>query len=175
MGLGDGLVPIANDNVPIKKEGDLRAPAGFFSIGTAFGYATYKNAGWINNRYIMCTDTVICVDDVQSVNYNRIVQKDSATKDYKSHEDMLMKKNYYKWGLVVNNNLNNIPGNGSCVFIHIWENDHEGTWGCTAMKEEDMVRVLHWIKSSENPLLVQLPKTEYIKFSAQYGLPEINF
>ncbi len=175
LGLGDGLVPIAIANVPVKKEGDLRAPAGIFSIGTAFGYAPYKEAGWINNRYIMCTDTLICVDDLHSVNYNKLVKTDTATKDYNSHEDMLMEKNYYKWGLFVNYNTNKIPGNGSCIFIHIWGNDHEGTWGCTAMKEEDMIRILHWIKSTDNPLLVQLPKTEYIKFSVQYGLPEIKF
>ena len=175
LGLGDGLVQIVIDNVPVKKEGDLRAPAGIFSIGTAFGYAPYKDAGWINNRYIMCTDTLICVDDLHSVNYNKLVKTDTATKDYKSHEDMLMEKDYYKWGLFVNCNANKIPGNGSCIFIHIWENNHEGTWGCTAMKEEDMIRILHWIKSTDNPLLVQLPKTEYLKFSEKYDLPEINF
>jgi len=49
------------------------------------------------------------------------------------------------------------------------------TWGCTAMKEDDRLQILHWIKSSANPLLIQLSKTEYLKFSAQYGLPEINF
>jgi L,D-peptidoglycan transpeptidase YkuD (ErfK/YbiS/YcfS/YnhG family) len=154
----------------------MKAPAGIFSIGAAFGYAPYKDASWINNRYIMCTDTLICVDDLHSINYNKLVKKDTATKDYNSHEDMLMEKIYYKWGLLVNYNTSKpVPGNGSCIFIHIWGNDHEGTLGCTAMKEDDMLRILHWIKSSANPLLVQLPKTEYIKFSAQYGLPEINF
>lgn len=175
LGLGNGLMPITIDNVPIKKEGDLRAPAGVFSIGTAFGNAAYKDVNWINNRYIMCTDTLICVDDLHSVNYNKLVKTDTATKDYNSHEDMLMEKIYYKWGLFVNYNTNKIPGNGSCIFIHIWGNDHEGTWGCTAMKEDDMVRILRWIKSSDNPLLVQLPKIEYMKFSAQYGFPEIKF
>jgi L,D-peptidoglycan transpeptidase YkuD (ErfK/YbiS/YcfS/YnhG family) len=76
----------------------------------------------------------------------------------------------------VNYNTNKpVPGNGSCIFIHIWGNDHEGTSGCTAMKEDDLLQILHWIKSSANPLLVQLPKQEYLKFSAQYGLPEISF
>lgn len=54
-------------------------------------------------------------------------------------------------------------------------NDHEGTCGYTAMKEDDMLRIVHWIKSSANSLLVQLPKMEYQKITAQYGLPEINF
>jgi D-alanyl-D-alanine dipeptidase len=176
LGLGEGLIPLTIDNVPSKKEGDMKAPAGIFSIGTAFGYATYEEATWINNSYIRCTDTLICVDDLHSINYNKLVRKDTAIKDYNSHEDMLMEKIYYKWGLFVNYNAAKpIKGNGSCIFIHIWGNDHEGTWGCTAMKEDDMVRILHWIKNPANPLLVQLPKTAYQKFYKQYDLPEINF
>lgn len=43
------------------------------------------------------------------------------------------------------------------------------------MKQDDMLRIVHWIKSSANPLLVQLAKMEYQKMAVQYGLPEINF
>lgn len=176
LGLGHGLVPLLIDNVPIKKEGDKKSPAGIFSIGTAFGYAPYQDAGWINNRYIPCTDTLICVDDLHSVNYNQLVKKDTAAKDYNSHEEMRLEKDYYKWGLVVNYNTDKpVAGGGSCIFIHIWESDHEGTTGCTAMKEDDLLQILHWIKASANPVLVQLPEKEYTKFAAQYGLPLINF
>jgi hypothetical protein len=176
LGLGHGLIPLLIDSAPIKKEGDRKSPAGIFSIGTAFGYAPYQDAGWINNRYIRCTDTLICVDDLHSVNYNQLVKKDTAAKDYNSHEEMLMEKIHYKWGLVVNYNTGKpVPGDGSCIFIHIWSSDHEGTSGCTAMKEDDLLQILHWIKGSANPVLVQLPEKEYSKFSVQYGLPEINF
>lgn len=99
----------------------MKSPAGIFLTGTAFDYAPYKDAKWINNRYIRCTDTLICVDDLHSVNYNKLVQKDTATKDYNSHEDMLLQQIYYKWGLVVNYNTDKpVPENGSYVFIHIW-------------------------------------------------------
>src|ERR1700731_2757 len=52
LGIGDGLVPLSIDNAPVKKEGDMKSPAGFFTIGTAFGYADYKDAKWIKNPYI---------------------------------------------------------------------------------------------------------------------------
>jgi len=175
LGMGDGLIPLSIPNAPIKKEGDKKSPAGFFSIATAFGYADYKDAKWTNNPYIKATDTLICVDDPHSVYYNTLINNDPKKTDYNSFEHMLLEKDYYKWGLFINHNAHNItPGDGSCVFMHIWGNDHEGTAGCTAMTEENLLRILHWINAGEHPLLVQLPKEEYLKIRGEYGLPGIN-
>ncbi|HEY4327694.1 MAG TPA: L,D-transpeptidase family protein [Mucilaginibacter sp.] len=176
LGVGDGIIPISIENAPIKKEGDMKSPAGFFTIGTAFGYADYKEAKWINNPYVKATDTLICVDDMNSAHYNTLINNDTAKSDYKSFEHMHLQKDYYKWGLFINHNSPKVvPGDGSCVFMHIWGNDHSGTAGCTAMKEEDLLKILRWIKASDNPLLVQLPKDEYLKIRVEYGLPEIGF
>ena len=175
LGIGDGLVPLSFPKAPVKKEGDKKSPAGFFSIGTAFGYADYKDAKWINNPYIKATDTLICVDDPHSVHYNTLINNDPAKSDYNSYEHMLLAKDYYKWGLFINHNAGKIvPGDGSCVFMHIWGNDHEGTAGCTAMTEENLLRILHWINAGEHPLLVQLPKVEYLKIREEFGLPAID-
>jgi len=174
LGMGDGMIPIVIDNVPIKKEGDMKSPAGIFSIGTAFGYADHKQARWIKNPYVKATDTLICVDDMHSAYYNTLVDNNPAKIDWKSHEDMHRPDDYYKWGLFVNHNaVNPKPGDGSCIFIHIWANDHQGTAGCTAMKEDDLLRILHWIKARKHPMLVQLPKEEYNKLHMQYHLPQI--
>jgi D-alanyl-D-alanine dipeptidase len=59
--------------------------------------------------------------------------------------------------------------------MHIWENGHQGTDGCTAMEEANILRVLHWINAGEHPLLVQLPDAEYKKLRKKYGLPAIKF
>jgi L,D-peptidoglycan transpeptidase YkuD (ErfK/YbiS/YcfS/YnhG family) len=175
LGIGEGLVPLSIAQAPIKKEGDLKSPAGIFSIGTAFGYASSENAKWIRNPYIRATDTLICVDDLHSAHYNNLVNNDSATGDWKSFEYMHRKDNFYKWGLFINHNAGNpIAGKGSCIFMHIWENDHVGTDGCTAMKEEDMIKVLHWINVLRKPLLIQVPKTEYAKLALQYDLPKVG-
>ncbi len=176
LGVGDGIVPLTIDGAPVKKEGDKKSPAGIFTIGTAFGYADKKDAAWIKNPYIHAFDTLICVDDIRSVNYNRLVDKDSAKTDYNSFEYMHRKDDYYKWGLFINHNSDKVvAGDGSCIFMHIWKNDHEGTDGCTAMQEANILRVLHWINAKDKPVLVQLPKAEYEKLRVGYGLPKINF
>ena len=176
MGIGDGLVPLSISNAPVKKEGDMKSPAGFFTIGTAFGYADYKDAKWIKNPYVKATDTLICVDDVHSAHYNTLVDNDHAKSDWNSFEHMHLKKDYYKWGLFINHNSGKvIPGDGSCVFMHIWGSDHEGTAGCTAMTEANLLRILHWINAADSPLLIQLPKEEYVKIREKYELPTIGF
>jgi L,D-peptidoglycan transpeptidase YkuD (ErfK/YbiS/YcfS/YnhG family) len=173
IAIGDGLVNLKLKG-PVKHEGDKRSPAGIFSIGTAFGYAEKKDAGWIKNPYVQAFDTLICVDDANSSYYNKLVDKDTAKRDYNSFEYMHLKKDYYKWGLFINHNIGKVvPGDGSCIFMHIWENDHSGTDGCTAMTESNMLRVLHWIDAKESPTLVQLPLSVYKKLKQKFALPNI--
>ncbi len=174
LAIGDGLIKLPIQG-PVKHEGDKRSPAGIFSIGTAFGYAGKKDATWIKNRYVQAFDTLICVDDGSSSNYNKLVDKDTARHDYNSFEYMHLKKVYYKWGLFINHNSGKVvPGDGSCIFMHIWEDDHTGTDGCTAMAENEMVHVLHWIDAKKRPMLVQLPLTAYLEVRKNFGLPNLN-
>jgi L,D-peptidoglycan transpeptidase YkuD (ErfK/YbiS/YcfS/YnhG family) len=176
LGTGDGMMPFSVEGTPVKKEGDLRSPAGIFSIGTAFGYADSTDAKWIKNPYIKTTDTLICVDDPGSVQYNRLVNNDPSKSDWKSFEEMHRKDNYYQWGLFINHNApKTTAGKGSCIFMHIWENDHTGTSGCTAMDEDNLLRILHWINANSHPMLVQIPKSAYAKLAQAYRLPLIKF
>jgi len=175
LGVGDGVTAINIPNAPVKKEGDLKAPAGIFSIGAAFGYSPMAGAGFIKNVYIQATDTVICVDDAHSIYYNRIISADTAHKDWNSFEHMRLTKNYYKWGLFVNHNAPlTTPGHGSCIFIHIWGNANEGTEGCTAMTEDNLLKLLHWVDAAKKPLLVQLPAGEYANIARKFGLPDVK-
>jgi L,D-peptidoglycan transpeptidase YkuD (ErfK/YbiS/YcfS/YnhG family) len=174
MATGDGSVSLPFKNAPVKKEGDKKSPAGIFTIGAAFGYAESKKARWIKDHYVRADDTLICVDDPVSVHYNSLIRNDSAPKDWNSFEQMHRKDQYYKWGLFVNHNAGTpVAGDGSCIFMHIWQNDHEGTDGCTAMKEDDLLKILHWINEKRHPMLVQMPLTEYKKLSVAYRLPSL--
>ncbi len=158
-----------------KSEGDLKSPAGIFSLGPAFGYADKKKAVWIRMPYIQATDTLICVDDASSHFYNQLADSKSLPGDWHSHEEMHRKDDAYAWGLFVQYNVNPIKsGLGSCIFLHIWENDHEGTAGCTAMEKVNLLKILGWIRSDKNPLLVQYPKDIYNKIAVKNNFPEIG-
>jgi len=176
LGIGDGIMPIDVTGAPVKKEGDMKSPAGIFNIGDAFGYGDKAAAGFIKARYIQAQDTVICVDDARSTYYNRIISADTASRhDWNSFEHMRLNADYYKWGLFVQHNSPvATPGHGSCIFIHIWGNSREGTEGCTAMQEADMLTLLHWIDSTKKPLLVQFPVADYTAMAHKLGLPAIT-
>ncbi len=166
LGWGIGLHMIPKNAKYIKKEGDGKAPAGLFSLGNGFGYDDFK----IDFPYSVYKRTDHCVDDSQSLFYNRIVDSTVIKKDYKSFEHMRLKNRLYKYGITVNHNENQVPLAGSCIFIHIRSNNNKGTAGCTAMKENEIVNVLHWIKLDKKPLLLQLPRTEIIKRVADNSL-----
>jgi len=73
--------------------------------------------------------------------------------------------------MVVEHNAAAVPGAGSCIFLHIWGGPAKGTAGCTAMAEEDLVRLLGWLDHKESPRLVQLPEAEYARLRAAWSLP----
>jgi L,D-peptidoglycan transpeptidase YkuD (ErfK/YbiS/YcfS/YnhG family) len=65
-----------------------------------------------------------------------------------------------------------VPGNGSCIFLHIWRGPGQGTAGCTAMPEQNLKEIIHWLNSkSSAALLVQLPRPEYDRLKPLWNLP----
>jgi len=163
-----------NGMVVDKTEGDMKSPAGVFHLGPAFGYADQSEVSWIRLPYIRASDALICIDDAASRFYNQLIRSDSLPADWHSHEEMHRKDDAYKWGLFVQHNVHPVKkGKGSCIFLHIWENDGAGTAGCTAMEEKNLLKLLHWIQSKKNPLLVQYPKSVYKKMAAGCHLPDL--
>ena len=163
LGWGLGLHKIPKNAKYIKKEGDGKAPAGLFSLKNAFGYEPTKFT--MNFPYATYKTTDHCVDDSNSIWYNKIIDSTSIQKDYKSFEHMKLQNNLYKYGIVVNHNPSQKLQAGSCIFMHIKSKSGKGTAGCTAMKEEEITKVLEWLKEKDNPLLLQLPKEEQLKLS----------
>jgi len=159
LGWGLGLHSIPKDAKYIKKEGDGKAPAGLFTLGNGFGYDNFE----INFPYSTYKVTDHCVDDSKSVFYNTIIDSTKVKKDYKSFEHMRLKNDLYKYGITVNHNPNRVPLAGSCIFVHIKSKKGGGTAGCTAMKENQIIKILKWLKESKKPLLLQLPISEVEK------------
>jgi D-alanyl-D-alanine dipeptidase len=173
LGWGLGLIE-ANSNGPRKTEGDNRVPAGIFRLGPAFGYATAPGARWIKLRYIPLTQKIEGIDDPRSHYYNQLVDRSKVARiDWRSSEKMRRSDALYKWGVVVVHNPDATPGAGSCIFLHIWKNSTTLTTGCTAMAEQDLVKLLRWLDPNAHPILVQMPRQDYTNLHSSYRLPAI--
>ncbi|MDT7688993.1 MAG: hypothetical protein QOE46_1752 [Acidobacteriota bacterium] len=174
LGWGDGLTEEARGDGPLKKEGDGRAPAGVFTLGTAFGFASARAADWLRLSYTSLAPTTECVDDVASRHYNTIVDRGTVgVVDWNSSERMRSVEGY-RWGLVVEHNAAPpVAGRGSCIFMHIWAGPEKGTAGCTAMEKPNLEGLLRWLDTRKRPLLVQLPRAEYARLRTTWQLPPL--
>lgn len=173
LGWGAGLVETEGAG-PSKREGDGRAPAGIFRLTRAFGFASAGDAEWLRVPYTPLTPGVECVDDTASAQYNRVVDRSGVkTIDWNSSERMREVEGY-RWGVVVAHNARAVPGQGSCIFLHIWAGPSKGTAGCTAMEQPNLEALLRWLDSSKRPLLVQLPESEYARLRPVWKLPAVR-
>lgn len=172
LGLGRGLVRLNLNGVPIKKEGDDKAPAGIFRLSSAFGYAPARSASWVKLSYLALTKEIEGVDDPRSRYYNKLVDRSRVAKvDWNSAEKMRQNDVLYKWGVAVDHNPAAIAGAGSCIFLHIWKNSASPTAGCTAMPEKDLVRLIRWLDPVRRPILVQMTRSAYRAIREKYLLP----
>lgn len=170
---GAGLQDAAFNQAPLKKEGDKKSPAGLFYLSSLFGYEPQKTLGNLKMPYFQADSSIFCVDDGRSKYYNQIVDADTVKKDWQSAENMLLDKIFYKYGAVVDYNFPNPEaGRGSCIFVHIWQDNQHGTAGCTAMPEDKMKNLLHVLDKTKRPILVQATVKDYEVLKKTYGLPD---
>ena len=151
---GRGLIAFEHTNdEPVKQEGDGKSPAGLFTLESFFGYEQMH----FDFPYTQVTSSALCIDDSASSEYNRIVQSEDKTQ-YASFEYMKREDDLYRLGIVVGHNRRGIKEGGSCIFIHLQRSDSSPTSGCTAMREEELLPLMKWLKKAKNPLLLQLPE-----------------
>ena len=136
----------------MKKEGDLRTPAGIFNIVRAFGFETKPKL--IHLPFLQITENDVCVDDPTSTYYNQLIDQSKISKpDWHSSEKMRQTE-LYKIGAVISyNQIHPLPGHGSCIFLHVWRNPAEGTSGCVAMSAKDLKTVLYWLEPKKHPVI----------------------
>ena len=154
MGWGRGLHGFRVGNGPVKKEGDRRSPAGVFGLPFLFG----EGRDLFRYPYRRMSRDLRCVDDPASRSYNRIVDRRKVPHDYRSAEKMVFASGLYRYGIFVAHNPRHIPGAGSCIFLHIRKPDGRATVGCTAMKEADLLTIMHWLDPAKEPVLIQAPR-----------------
>jgi uncharacterized protein YijF (DUF1287 family)/L,D-peptidoglycan transpeptidase YkuD (ErfK/YbiS/YcfS/YnhG family) len=134
-----------------KREGDRRAPAGLFSLGTAFG--RQKRAPFSGNwPYREAGPNDYWVDDPTVSEYNTWQTLPPRRTAPWSAERLAS----YAFGLVVDHNRGAaIPGAGSAIFFHPWKSKMTPTVGCTAMAPELLKELLTWLDPDDHPLLLQ--------------------
>ncbi|MDB4878713.1 MAG: putative rane protein [Gemmatimonadetes bacterium] len=155
----------------VKREGDGRAPAGTFTLDMAFGFAPNAEMRWLRIPYMHLTPDTECVDDVASVHYNRIVRREGVPGvDWNSSERMRAIEQYRLGVLVGYNAAPPQPGVGSCIFLHVWAGPGTSTAGCTAMAERDLRELLLWLRRERQPMLVQLPASEWARLGPRIGV-----
>ncbi|MEO6800737.1 MAG: hypothetical protein ABI178_12435 [Rhodanobacter sp.] len=178
-GAGWGLgLNASRDDGPIKHEGDSRSPAGVFRIGQVFGYAASANTA-MPYRGLSATD--YCVDVAGAKYYNRIVDANvvGAAAVKGSTEPMrrdihLNGDQHYRLGFEIEQNWQQKPGAGSCIFGHLWTSPTDTTVGCTAMAPAVMQSLVAWLKPRQKPIFVLLPQSAYLKVREAWQLPEID-
>jgi L,D-peptidoglycan transpeptidase YkuD (ErfK/YbiS/YcfS/YnhG family) len=168
---GDGLhgrgAPAGRPG-PLKREGDGRSPAGIFALGTVHGYAPAAHG---RMPYLTATDEQRCVDDPSSRYYNRIVSERDVVADFASAERMKRRDAMYEIAIDVQHNRDPVvPGDGSCIFIHVWAAPNTPVSGCTGLARSDLLALANWLEP-DAALLVALPRAEYRALRTAWSLP----
>jgi len=149
-GVGETTLPQKAKD-PRKQEGDKKAPAGIFKLTEIFGYASKSTS---NLPYLFADKELICVDESDSAFYNQIIIKNGNEKSF---EYMKRGDDQYLLGVVVGHNREGIKGGGSCIFLHIEKEPNATTAGCSAMRKEDLEKLISLLRREKNPILIQIP------------------
>ena len=171
IGLHGDSLPIGRTG-PLKREGDKKSPAGSFALRGAYGYAPNPPAG-TRLPYTPTDDNTLCIDDPASLHYTTIVDKAATELDWHSAEQMHRKDTLYTWVIDVAHNPSHEPGDGSCIFLHVWKDAATPTVGCTAMPEDELARLLAELDPAQHPVFVLLPHDDYVALTAGWGLPAL--
>ena len=170
---GSGLAG-QNENGLRKNEHDGRAPAGVFSMGKIYTYDAQLPAG-ADYPFHQVTTADAWVDDVKSPEYNRFVTIPDPAKPPPWFAKQKMRHNdfAYRWLLEIRHNSDPpAPGAGSAIFFHIRRGVNRPTAGCTTMAEQDLVKIITWMRAARHPCYALLPSAEYDKKWQSWHLPQ---
>lgn len=161
----------------LKTEGDLRSPAGVFTLGGAYGtVAAPEKSRRLSYRRVTPND--LWVEDPKSSSYNHhIVLNHPAATPWELAQQMKLNDYHHSLKLFIRHNAPGDPGRpvagaGSSIFFHIWRNGGQSpTAGCTTMSEENLRELIKWVDPAKNPVYILFPSNEYMKLRNAWGLP----
>ncbi len=166
---------LASGNEPplFKREGDGRAPAGKFRLGKIYTPDPTLPRG-ANYPFHRLSQADAWVDDVANPYYNQHVFIPDPAKRPPWFESQRMRVGdfAYRWLIDIRHNRDDIrPGAGSAIFFHIRRGENRPSHGCTTMAEQDLVRMIQWLRADANPVYVLLPRREYQMLWRSWKLP----
>ncbi len=170
---GRGIHPLP-DGAKLKQEGDLRAPAGVFHLGGAWGYdrSIRKHPRLFYHRV---TPNDLWVEDPASPQYNRhVVLPHPPRNAWEKKQQMRLDDYPHSLKLFIAHNAppRVVPGGGSAIFFHIWRQDgNRPTAGCTTMHETKLRELIARVDPEKRPLYVLLPRAEYQRLKPTWKLP----
>ena len=156
-----------------KKERDGRAPAGVFRLGKIYTYDAQLPGG-SSFPFRQVTTADAWIDDPTHPEYNRFVTIPDPKNPPAWFEKQKMRHNDFAYRWLVEIRHNSDPpaaGDGSAIFFHIRRGVTRPTAGCTTMAEEELARVISWLKSAGRPCYALLPAAEYGKKWKTWNLP----
>ena len=128
-----------------KKEGDKKTPIGTFYFGIAFGYDKDINIDE-SIKFVKINENLYWVDDINSKNYNKLVDISNTKKDFLTAEHLIDYKKEYEYGIEIKTNPDNIQGKGSAIFLHC--SNGKMTKGCLAIDKKYLKEILSIIDKS---------------------------
>lgn len=154
----------------IKKEGDKKAVKGIFKLSWVYGYSKTIDS---EMPYTQSTEDLICVDDINDSNYNKVIKTNNKNK-IKSYENMLLSSETYEYVIKVEHNTKREKSLGSCIFIHVENPKKHQTSGCTSLKRNDLKKLLSWLDIKKEPILIQVDKVSCQSIKSSYPFLDCN-
>lgn len=164
VGSGGGLEKVERDN---------RAPAGVFKIGVIYTYDPALPPG-AEYPFHTVTAADAWVDDLNSPYYNQHMVIDPKNPPpWYNKAKMRLGDFAYRWLVEIRHNSDPpVPGFGSAIFFHIRRGPARPSAGCTTMAESDLVTLVKWLRATDLPHYVCLPRDEYLAHWQAWGLPD---
>lgn len=172
-GLAWGRGELGQEQEGLKKiERDKRAPAGLFALGKIYTYDAALPEG-AKYPFRTLTKADAWVDDPNNPYYNQHVVVDPNNpppwfeKQKMRHDDPP-----HRWLVEIRHNADPpVPGAGSAIFFHIQRGPERTSAGCTVMPKDSLISVIRWLRQSEDPHYVLLPRAEYLRLWKSWKLP----
>ena len=172
---GRGLHAVPPDsNVAMKREGDMKAPAGIFDLGGVWGYdESVRRHPKMPYRQVTPRD--LWIEDPASPHYNRhLVLPHEPRADWEKKGQMRQNDPVHSLKLFIKHNAppEVQPGAGSAIFFHIWRaNGGRPAAGCTTMEEARLRELIARLDPTRRPVFALLPRADYERLREAWKLP----